>query len=51
MLGILAVKRANSIIRLSNLAGNALNFTTYIYKTLVKEGFIYIDFEFNLFYI
>nr|DAQ71783.1 MAG TPA: hypothetical protein [Caudoviricetes sp.] len=40
MLGLLAVKRANNIIRNSNLADNTLNFTTYIYKTLVKEGFI-----------
>nr|DAW86945.1 MAG TPA: hypothetical protein [Caudoviricetes sp.] len=40
MLGLLAVKRASNIIRNSNLAGNTLNFTTYIFKTLVKEGFI-----------
>lgn len=40
MLGLLAVKRANNIVRNSNLAGNTLNFTTYIYETLVKEGFI-----------
>nr|DAV51384.1 MAG TPA: hypothetical protein [Caudoviricetes sp.] len=40
MLGLLAVKRANNIIRNSNLAGNTLNFTTYNYKILLKEGFI-----------
>nr|DAK97325.1 MAG TPA: hypothetical protein [Caudoviricetes sp.] len=34
------MKRADNIIRCSNLAGNTLNFTTYIYKTLIKEGFI-----------
>ena len=44
MLGLLAVKRANNIIRNGNLADNTLNFTTYIYETLVKEGFIFIDF-------
>nr|DAM42616.1 MAG TPA: hypothetical protein [Caudoviricetes sp.] len=35
------MKRADNIIRHSNLAGDTLNFTTYIYETLVKEGFIY----------
>jgi hypothetical protein len=40
MLGLLAVKRANNIVRNSNLAGNTLNFTTYIDETLLKEGFI-----------
>lgn len=45
MLDLLAVKRANSIIRNSNLAGNNLNFTTYIDETLLKEGFNFsIDF-------
>jgi hypothetical protein len=40
MLGLLTVKRANNIYRNSKLAGNALNFATYICKTLIKEGFI-----------
>nr|DAF56528.1 MAG TPA: hypothetical protein [Podoviridae sp. ctnWS46] len=40
MLGLLTVKRANNINRHSKLAGNTLNFTTYICKTLIKEGFI-----------
>jgi hypothetical protein len=45
MLGLLAVKRANNIVRVSNLADNTLNFTTYINETLTKEGFIFsIDF-------
>lgn len=51
MLGLLAVKRANNIYRHSNLAGNTLNFTTYIFKTLIKEGFIFIDFKILLAYI
>mgnify|MGYP006993528016 FL=1 len=34
------VKHAGNIIRHSNLAGNTLNFTTYIYEALLKEGFI-----------
>lgn len=51
MLDLLAVKRANNIIRHSNLAGNTLNFTTYIYETLIKEGFIFIDFKILLAYI
>nr|DAW91743.1 MAG TPA: hypothetical protein [Bacteriophage sp.] len=50
MLGLLAVKRANNIIRHSNLAGNTLNFTTYIYETLIKEGFIYLLLTLNLNY-
>ena len=44
MLDSLAIKRTNSIFRNSKLAGNTLNFTTYICKTLIKEGFIFIDF-------
>lgn len=51
MLGLLAVKRANNIIRHSNLAGNTLNFTTYIYETLVKEGLFYVDFTILIEYI
>lgn len=51
MLGLLAVKRANNICRNSNLAGNTLNFTTYIYETLLKEGFIFIDFTILIEYI
>jgi hypothetical protein len=46
MLGLLAVKRTNNIIRNSNLAGNTLNFTTYLNKTLVKEGFILLTLQY-----
>nr|DAW67089.1 MAG TPA: hypothetical protein [Caudoviricetes sp.] len=34
------VKHTGNIYRNSKLAGNTLNFTTYIYETLLKEGFI-----------
>lgn len=51
MLGLLAVKRANNIYRNSNLAGNTLNFTTYYHETLIKEGFIFIDFIILISYI
>lgn len=44
--GLLMVKHAGNIVRHSNLAGNTLNFTTYILKAFLKEGFLLLTLKY-----